>query len=135
MICVILMIVAIVIAIIAIIAVATGHDNLVPVATMTVAIVLSFCLGLFNTLMRVGYVDIYENLHKEYEEIVLLYDTIDKSDNEYLRYNFYERIEEYNEQYDCYVNDLNSPWFNWLVYDDVDDIEPIEFNWKGVPND
>lgn len=133
MICIIAMIVAIVIAVISIIVVYNEYDNFIPL--MVIAIVLALCLGFFNTLMRVNYIDIHENLHAEYEEIVLLLDSVDQSDNEYLRHIFFERVQEYNRQYDLYVQDLNSPWFNWLVYDNVDDIEHIEFNWRGVPND
>ena len=97
MICIIAMIVAIVIAVISIIVVYNEHDNFIPL--MVIAIVLVFCLGFFNTLMRVNYIDIHENLHTEYEEIVLLLDSIDQSDNEYLRHIFFERVKEYNRQY------------------------------------
>lgn len=133
MICIIAMIVAIVIAVISIIVVYNEYDNFIPL--MVIAIVLAFCLGFFNTLMRASYIDIHENLHAEYEEIVLLLDSVDQSDNEYLRHIFFKRIEEYNKQYDLYVQDLDNPWFDWLVYGNVDDIERIEFNWRGIPND
>ena len=134
MICVIIMIVALVaIAFSAIIIVHYNKDGFVPVLAVSSLLFLS--LVIFCAAMRVSYIDIHENLHAEYEEMSLLLDSVDQSDNEYLRHIFYERVEEYNKQYDLYVQDLNSPWFNWLVYENVDDIEPIEFDWRGVPND
>lgn len=133
MICIIIMIVAIVIAVMTIIVVYNEYDNFIPL--MVIAIVLALCLGFFNTLMRIEYIDIHEKLHTEYEEIVLLLDSVDQSDNEYLRHIFFERVQEYNRQYDLYVQDLDNPWFDWLVYGNVDDIERIEFNWRGIPND
>lgn len=133
MICIIIMIVAIVIAVMTIIVVYNEYDNFIPL--MVIAIVLALCLGFFNTLMRIEYIDIHEKLHTEYEEIVLLLDSVDQSDNEYLRHIFFEKVQEYNRQYDLYVQDLDNPWFDWLVYGNVDDIERIEFNWRGIPND
>lgn len=134
MICVIATIVALIAAVLSIIVVVHYNNaNFEPI--LITSVILFFCLILFCTLMRVNYIDIHENLHAEYEEIVLLLDSVDQSDNEYLRHIFFERVQEYNRQYDLYVQDLNSPWFNWLVYDNVDDIERIEFNWRGVPND
>lgn len=133
MICIIIMIVAFVIAVMTIIVVYNEYDNFIPL--MVIAIVLALCLGFFNTLMRIEYIDIHEKLHTEYEEIVLLLDSVDQSDNEYLRHIFFEKVQEYNRQYDLYVQDLDNPWFDWLVYGNVDDIERIEFNWRGIPND
>ena len=133
MICVIAMIVALITAVISIIVVVHyNNPDFEPI--LITSIILFLCLALFCTLMRVNYIDIHENLHTEYEEIVLLLDSVNQSDNEYLRHIFFERVEEYNKQYDLYVQDLNSPWFNWLVYGNIDDIKHIEFEWRGVPN-
>lgn len=131
MICVIMMIAAAVISIIAIIRSAMGYDNAVE---LIITVMLVVGLAVFNMGMRVSYNNTCEYLHNEYKEITMLYDAIEQSDSEYLRYNFYERIENYNEQYTTYVKDLNNPWFNWLVYNDIDDIDSIEFNWRNVPN-
>lgn len=131
MICVIAMIVALITAVISIIVV-YNNINFAPI--LIISVTLFICLALFCGLMRVEYIDIHEKLHTEYEELVLVLDSVEQSDNEYLRHIFFERVEEYNKQYDLYVQDLNSPWFNWLVYDNVDNIEHIEFEWRGVPN-
>jgi hypothetical protein len=78
-----------------------------------------------------------DELTEKWTDVFNVHARINKaqSDNEYLRHIFFERVEEYNRQYDLYVQDLNNPWFDWLVYDNVDDIEHIKFNWRGVPND
>lgn len=131
MICIILMIAAAMISVIAIARCAAGCNNIVELMITTM---LAIGLALFNMGMLVSYNNTCEHLHNEYKEIIMLYDTIEQSDNEYLRFNFYERIENYNEQYTTYIKDLNNPWFDWLVCDNVDDIEYIEFNWRGVPN-
>lgn len=130
MICVIAMAVAFIAVIISVIMVYRGNINFEP--ALITSVLLFLCLALFCCLMRVNYVYIHENLHTEYKEIVLLLDSVNQSDNEYLRHIFFERVEEYNKQYDLYVQDLNNLWFDWLVYDNVDDIEHIEFNWRGI---
>jgi low affinity Fe/Cu permease len=133
MICVIATIVAFIAVVISIIMVSYKHTKFELMVMISTALFL--CLILFCGVMRVDSIDICEKLHTDYKEIILVSDSIDQSENEYLRYIFFKRVEEYNKLYDLYVQDLNSPWFNWLIYGNVDDIEHIEFNWRGVSND
>ena len=76
----------------------------------------------------------YENgakyLRQEYTDICIMYDTINESKDEALRYHFYNRINEYNETYDKYINHLNGIWIKNLIDDDLDDIEKIKFELR-----
>lgn len=74
-------------------------------------------------------------LRQEYTDIYIMYDTVNESNNEALRYHFYERINEYNKTYDKYMSQLNDIWIKNLIDDDLDDIEKIKFELRGVPND
>lgn len=51
-----------------------------------------------------------DNLRQEYENILIYYNTIDTCDNEYVRFDFYERVERYNNQYEALAEDSESAW-------------------------
>lgn len=69
-------------------------------------------------------------LRQEYADICIMYDTINESNDEALRYHFYNRINEYNETYDNYVNNLDDIWIKNLIDDDLDGIEKIDFELR-----
>ena len=70
-------------------------------------------------------------LRQEYTDIYIMYDTVNESNNEALRYHFYERINDYNKTYDKYKSQLNDIWIKNLIDDDLDDIEKIKFELRS----
>jgi hypothetical protein len=50
------------------------------------------------------------DLRQEYEDILVYYDLINTCDNEYVRFDFYKRVEQYNNQYEALVEDSKSAW-------------------------
>jgi hypothetical protein len=50
------------------------------------------------------------SLRNEYEDILIYYDLIDTCDNEYVRFDFYKRVERYNNQYKALAKDSESAW-------------------------
>lgn len=58
-------------------------------------------------------------LKEESTDIMLYYNTINYSDNEYVRYNFYDRVMEYNRVYEAYQDATKNPWMSWLYDEDV----------------
>lgn len=67
-------------------------------------------------------------LKNESADIQLYYNTIVYSDNEYVRYNFYDRVKEYNHFYAAYQEAIENPWTSWL-YDEtvLTECAPIDF--------
>lgn len=53
-----------------------------------------------------------EALAADYEELTLYQNLVDESYNEYVRFDFYNRIQEYNEAYNKYVANCDSAWLN-----------------------
>lgn len=53
-------------------------------------------------------------LKTEAADIQLYYNTIVYSDNEYVRYNFYDRVMEYNRCYEAYKDAVENPVTSWL---------------------
>lgn len=67
-------------------------------------------------------------LETESADIQLYYNTVVYSDNEYVRYDFYNRVVEYNHRYEAYQNAVESPWTSWLFDADVlTNCTPIDF--------
>lgn len=50
-----------------------------------------------------------------YEELLIYRDTIDKSTDELLRYNFYNKVQKWNNEYEEYIKTRNSSFTNWFV--------------------
>lgn len=56
------------------------------------------------------------NNHKEtYETLILYKDVVEASNDELLRYDFYNRVKEWNDSYNDYLRTLNNTWINYIV--------------------
>ncbi len=60
-----------------------------------------------------------EWLKQESADILLYYNTVNYSDNEYVRYDFYNRVKEYNRVYAAYQEAVEAPLTSWLYDEDV----------------
>lgn len=60
-----------------------------------------------------------EWLKAESADIMLYYNTVNYSDNEYVRYDFYDRVKAYNEVYAAYQEATEDPLTSWLYDADV----------------
>jgi hypothetical protein len=77
------------------------------------------------------------DLRQEYENIMIYYNTIDTCDNEYVRFDFYERVKCYNSRYEALVKDSKSAWVG-VFYPDgwQEEFGPIDFFLRdGTEND
>lgn len=59
----------------------------------------SVVLGTVCGCMKRDYGREVRNLTEEFEDITLYHETVSLSSNEYVRFNFYERVREYNKAY------------------------------------
>lgn len=68
------------------------------------------------------------DLRQEYDNILIYYDTVDTCNNEYVRFDFYERVERYNSQYEALAEDSDSAWIG-VFYPDgwQEEFGPIDF--------
>lgn len=71
---------------------------------------------------------IVNDLREEHDALMLYHDTIDQCYNEYVRFDFYQRVMDYNEYYAAVQKDSNSLWIGEFYPKGWDtEILPIEF--------
>lgn len=100
----------------------------VVVATVTGALVC------FTLCMVIGFSvkDGIADCQAQYEDLMLYYSTVDNSTNEYVRYNYYNKVQEYNEHYAHYVAMESDFWVGNLVHESwLDGCGLIDFQLHG----
>ena len=71
-------------------------------------------------------------LEAEYDNIMLYYNTVSNSPNEYVRYDFYNRVNEFNADYENIVERSKSIWVGAFFNKDwSNEIAPIVFELHG----
>lgn len=80
--------------------------NKVIVATLVIACAFGILSGFMSAACQ-GQVD---NLRDEAKAIMLYYNTINESDNEYVRFDFYQRVKDYNVHYTSLQDNTKSAW-------------------------
>jgi len=84
---------------------------------MIVALAITFSFGLAAGFTANGCRVAVSDLRQEYEDILIYYDLIDTCDNEYVRFDFYNRVARYNNQYEALRKDTDSIWVGTLYPD------------------
>jgi glucan phosphoethanolaminetransferase (alkaline phosphatase superfamily) len=71
---------------------------------------------------------IVNDLREEHDALILYHDTIDQCYNEYVRFDFYQRVMDYNERYAAIQKESKSLWIGEFYPKGWDtEILPIEF--------
>ena len=73
----------------------------------------------------------YNTVEEEYYALMDYKQIIEETDNEFIRYDFYQKIEKWNDQYYTYQRNPKNPLIN-IFYDfkSYKNCQPIEFNLK-----
>lgn len=73
----------------------------------------------------------YDTIEEEYYALTNYKQLIEETNNEFIRYDFYRKIEKWNNQYYTYQNNSKNPFVN-IFYDfkPYKNCQPIEFNLK-----
>ena len=77
-------------------------------------VAIAIILGTLTVCMSAGYNGEVDRLKERHDDIVLYYDTINECRNEYVRFDFYERVQAYNSDYEKMVEDSNNIWIGKL---------------------
>ena len=67
----------------------------------------------------------------EYEELMIYKYTVEHSTNEYMRWNYYDRVTEWNEGYLTAQKQAESFWFGPYQFDLYEGTGLIEFELRG----
>lgn len=68
----------------------------------------------------------------KYTDLMLYYNTVDNSSNEYVRYNYFNKVQEYNEWYTNLASFKDNIFFGNLVHESwLDGCGMIDFQLHG----
>lgn len=76
-------------------------------------LLMAFC-GVYSGIAR----DKFVGLRAEYSDLMLYYNTVNNSTNEYVRYDYYEKVMDYNEDYENYQEQTENSWVGALCSKD-----------------
>ena len=68
---------------------------------------------------------------KRYNELMIYKQTVEQSTNEYVRWNYYNKVVDWNEHYEKNVNSTESFWFGPYLYDVLEGTALIDFQLRG----
>ena len=77
-------------------------------------LVISLALGVVAVVGSATYNGVAKNIQEQYDTIMLYYDTIDNCRNEYVRFDFYTRVQDYNAEYLKTQEKAEDTWFGKL---------------------
>ena len=82
------------------------------VSLCTVVAILSgsVCLGIGCT-----YNNKVNTLKAEFNDLTLYQPLVEETSNEYIRYDFYDKVNDYNQRYENVANFAENAWFGALV--------------------
>lgn len=67
-------------------------------------------------------------MYDTYDNLMLYHETVETSTNEYVRFDYHEKIEEYNAAYDFNLAESEDAVFGWLYLDGWDSgLDYIDF--------
>lgn len=99
-------------------------------------LVISLALGAVSVVGSATYNGAAEKIQEQYDSIMLYYDTIYNCRNEYVRFDFYARVQDYNAEYLKTQEKAEDMWFGELFPSDWNaNCETIDFELHtGVYN-
>lgn len=68
--------------------------------------------------------------YQEYNDLIMLQEAIDNTDNETIRFNYYQRVEKYNKGYDIWKSNRESFWIGIWTGNQYKNCERIEFKLR-----
>lgn len=71
-------------------------------------------------------------MHDTYDNLMLYHETVETSTNEYVRFDYHKKVEEYNAAYDFNLAESEGAVFGWLYLDGWDSgLDYIDFQLHG----
>ena len=93
------------------------------VAIMAIILTISVGAGARSDLQSVA---------ERYDDLMLYYNTVVYSDNEYVRYDYFNKVKAYNEDYEAIIRASESKWTGWFYpAEDIAKLNTIDFTLHG----
>ena len=98
-------------------------------------IVLSVACGIATGIVIGGANAEINHMRAEHDRLALYQTVVEQTDNEYVRFDFYQSVTEYNARYENVVDKAQSIWIGALYPKNwAEQIAPIEFHLNGGYN-
>ena len=95
-------------------------------------IALSVICGIGSGIIFGGANAEINHMRAEYDKLTLYQTVVEQTDNEYVRFDFYQSVTEYNTRYENVVDKAQSIWLGVLYPKNwAEQIAPIEFHLNG----
>lgn len=93
------------------------------VALMSILLAISMGAGARSDL---------QSMAERYDDLMLYYNTVVYSDNEYVRYDYFNKVKTYNENYDAIIRASESKWTGWFYpAEEIAKLNTIDFTLHG----
>lgn len=108
------------------------HPTKIAKGAIATAIIIAVCAAILCFAMNAGAKSDLDSLAYRYDNLMLYYNTIVNSENEYVRYDYYEKVNAYNEDYEKMLISADSKWTGWFYpVEDVARLAPVDFTLHG----
>ena len=108
------------------------QKNIIMRRIILIGVILCMAMSIVSGLIVAGYAGTTNRLQAQYDTLSLYYNTVNNSSNEYVRYDYYNRVKAYNNEFENSMIAASDPWFgalypaNWNV-----NMGPIAFELHG----
>ena len=108
------------------------HPTKVGKYAVSVGIVAFTVFALLCICINAGAKTDITSITERHEDLMLYYSTVTNSNNEYVRYNYYDKVVAFNEDLEDIISASNSNWTNWFYpVDKLTTVHPIDFALHG----
>lgn len=101
---------------------------MVVVAGIVISVILGMTCILYGSIASGNVAE----LHADYNDLMLYYNTVNYSTNEYVRYDYYDKVMAYNRDFERYQKEATNIWLGGLYPKEWDyGIGLIDFQLHG----
>lgn len=99
---------------------------------MAGAFVVAFLFAILAITINAGAKSDLQHITEQYDDLMLYYNTVVYSDNEYVRYDYFDKVNAYNEAYNTIIEASESKWAGWFYpAEQIAKLNPIDFTLHG----
>ncbi len=109
------------------------HKNATLKNVFAAAMFVALMIGVFSFVLNRNFNSEVVALKDTYNNLTIYQPLVEETENEYIRYNFFIDVNEYNKQYEKVKAIANNKWYGALVPKHWNtDVELIEFKLNGI---
>lgn len=95
---------------------------------LIILLIIFLGMGCCNAICAAQADNYRQELQETYNQLTLYQDMVSYCSNEYVRFDFYIRVQEYNERYERYNKLSENAWVDvWYKTDKISNLSTIDF--------